>query len=110
MNEKALQRKVLRKLRELGGVWVNQSPGPWDKQGCADVLGCLRGRFVAIELKHPEKYQTHEALYAALTPAQEAFLVSVAQNGGVALVTNGWEGVEQVLRNNGLLESVGAKG
>ena len=45
--------------------------------GIADILGCYRGRMLAIELKSP----TGKA-----TPDQERFLQNVRDNGGIAFV------------------------
>ena len=101
MTEKALQTKVLKKLRERGGVWVNNSPGPWGKQGISDITGCLEGRFVAIELKRPGTKNVTDAL----TEAQFSFLEQVREAGGIAIAAASWEDVEQYLRLSGAIGS-----
>ena len=97
MTEKALQTKVLKKLRgKYGGesVWVNASPGPYDKRGISDILGVMRGLPVAIELKRPETYKDP---YFGCSPAQGAFLAGWSKAGGIAMVADSWESVERVL-------------
>lgn len=90
MTERALQAQVMRRLRKLGGVWVNKSPSPWDKEGLADILGCWKGRFIAIELKAPGRYKNP---CDGLTGAQLFFLTLVRNSGGVAVCADSWEGV-----------------
>lgn len=57
--------------------------------GCADLLGQLRdGRFLAVEVK---------TRTGRVSPAQQAFLATVAHNGGVALVARSVEDVSRTL-------------
>ena len=57
--------------------------------GCADLLGQLRdGRFLAVEVK---------TRTGRLSPAQQAFLATVAKNGGVALIARSVEDVSRAL-------------
>lgn len=95
MTEKALQQSVIKKLRhEVGGVWVNKSPSPWDKVGVCDIIGCIDGRFVAIELKRPGLDP-----YKHLSPAQEQFLAAVEAAGGIAIAASSWSNVLYALQN-----------
>lgn len=51
--ETALSQKVLSRLRVEGGRWVKNHGGPYTEAGVADITGCWKGRFIAIELKMP---------------------------------------------------------
>ena len=57
--------------------------------GCADLLGQLRdGRFLAVEVK---------TRTGRVSPAQQAFLATVARHGGVALLARSIEDVRRAL-------------
>ena len=97
MTERAFQRKVLRRLRLLGGVWVNKSPSPWDPTGIADILGTspgVCGIFVAIELKQPGAYSDPRL---GLSEPQKRFLKKVHDAGGIAICADAWETVDNCL-------------
>lgn len=91
MNERALQSKVLKYLRKVGGVWINKSPSPWDKEGISDILGCYAGRFVAIELKSP--VASTKSAWGRCTDAQRHFLEKVREAGGAAFAADSLEEV-----------------
>ena len=73
--ETALSRKVLSRLRVEGGRWDKIHGGPYQAGGIADILGCWRGRFIAIELKMPGEEPTE---------LQKDFLDDVHYSGGRA--------------------------
>ena len=54
--EAVLVRKILQKLKaEYGmGVWYKIHTGPFQERGVPDIMGCLRGRFIAFEVKTPD--------------------------------------------------------
>lgn len=58
------------------------------EKGTSDILACIGGRFVAIEAKMPGN---------KTTPAQEAFLESVREAGGVAIVAYSIDDVDDGL-------------
>jgi len=63
------------------------------KKGSSDILGILRdGRFLAIEVKQPDKEPTED---------QKEFLQAIAENNGIALVAHSLDEVMEDL--NGLL-------
>lgn len=93
MTERALQRKVLTKLKGRG-VWINKSPSRWDRRGIVDIIGCYNGRFVAVELKQPGKYKDARD---GLDEAQERFLRRVHAAGGIAVCADSWETVDYCL-------------
>lgn len=53
-------------------------------KGVSDVLGIWKGKFLAIEVKVPGKYPTHE---------QRAFLDKVNKEGGIGFVARSLEDV-----------------
>ncbi len=80
---------MLEYLRSGPGLWENRSPSHVSKSGVSDITGCLNGRFIAIELKHPKTGRKSD-----VTAAQRRYLNEVVDNGGYALATNSFEGVQ----------------
>jgi len=73
--ETKLSQKVLSRLRAEGGRWVKNHGGPYTEAGVADITGCWRGRFIAIELKMPGEEPTE---------LQKAFLDDIHYSAGRA--------------------------
>jgi len=73
----AAMKKALAK--EFGGRWVKIHGGPYQEKGVSDILGCLQGRFIAIEAKMPGKEEN-------ITDLQKKFLEQIRGNGGIAIV------------------------
>ena len=73
--ETLLSEKVLSRLRAEGGHWDKIHGGPYQLGGISDVLGCWKGRYIAIELKMPGKVPTR---------LQGLFLNDVYDSGGRA--------------------------
>ncbi len=76
--ESYLVGRMLSRLRAEGGKWVKIHGGPFQEAGISDIIGCYRGRFIAIEAKMPD---------GKATPLQLAFIKAVTDNkgrGGVA--------------------------
>lgn len=69
-----------------------------DTPGCADLVCCLQGRFVSVEVKRSGS-RTDPKRKAE----QVAFAASVAKAGGVALVVHSCEELEADLREAGLV-------
>lgn len=74
--------------------WVNvvaRVPGNRGKMktGTSDVLGCYKGRFLAIEIK---------AATGKLTDEQAEFIFAIRSNGGIAFIARSIADVENNLR------------
>ncbi len=89
-NEQALQDKALAFIQKIAFV-ENRSPSPFGAVGVPDITGCYRGRYFAIELKHPRKGPpvSGDERWAG----QKYFLMRVHANGGFAMGTNNYEAV-----------------
>jgi hypothetical protein len=77
--ERELKRDVLNWLN-LQGAWVFTQPmnkRTRGKRGVPDIIGCCRGRFVAIELKMAG---------GRLEPAQTAECERIREAGGIVIV------------------------
>ena len=58
-SERALTDRILRHLRALPrSWWFKVKGGSGQQAGIPDIVGCIGGRFVAIEVKRPGKRPT----------------------------------------------------
>jgi len=56
--ETKLQKEIKKALkRNVGGFWIKIHGGPFQKAGMPDLLGCVCGRFFALEVKRKEQYK-----------------------------------------------------
>ena len=89
VSERAITRTIQRHLDTLDGWWGFKVHGAGQMlNGVPDIVGCYRGRFVAIEIKRPGQRPT---------ALQRHRLDQIASAGGVAVVATCWEDVEGVL-------------
>jgi hypothetical protein len=50
--ESRLQQRIRKALeREFGGWWVKIWAGPFSISGIPDIIGCIKGLFIALEVK-----------------------------------------------------------
>jgi penicillin-binding protein-related factor A (putative recombinase) len=92
--EKMIEKSILDWLafKRVGHFWKNNSVGVFDpikktyrksnsphaEKGSSDILGCMQGRFVAIEVKRNTK--------SALSDNQKMFIKNIIRTGGIAFV------------------------
>lgn len=93
MKEKDIVNAIKRALT-MKGAWVIKTHGSLHLAGLPDILGCVRGYFIGIEVKTPTTRGT-------VTPRQEAFLAAISEAGGITgvatSVTEALEIVDQGL-------------
>jgi hypothetical protein len=83
-----LERDITKQIRDLLNalgifhwkVWQ----GALSKHGVADIIGCYKGRFFAIEVKRPGRHPTD---------AQQLFLKRVTEAGGLGILAYSVESV-----------------
>jgi hypothetical protein len=88
--EAALKAYLMGCLRDryTDGLFWRAGAGPYAPSGIADILGCIDGRFVAIECKAPGRYKNAED---GLSPVQRMFMKKVLVSGGVFITTDNAE-------------------
>lgn len=76
-------------------VWLKHHGGPFATAGVSDLLICLDGVFVAIEMKAPENYSNSvvKAVTQGPTTKQRVFIDKVIAAGGVGGYAASVEGV-----------------
>lgn len=86
MLEKDIQKKILNFINAQPGCYaIKITAGMYQKSGISDILACVKGRFVAIEVKRPGEKPT---------PLQEAFLAKVICTGGRAFAATALDDVK----------------
>lgn len=75
--ERQYTTRLLGELRKLPhSWWYKVGAGPWQTPGIPDIIGSLRGRFVAIEVKVCGNQLT-EKQAACLAGMQNAYVLTV---------------------------------
>lgn len=98
--ETLLKERVLADLRALPSVYVVKIQQVAIR-GTPDILACIAGRFIAIELKRDEKEKP--------APIQRYALAKISNAGGLSFVVHplNWPGVLAELRRLAYLDRAG---
>ena len=89
MDEKTLQRQIIKYLSTAPNVWSLKTIAS-NRRGAPDVICCIAGRFVAFEIKAPGKLAT-------LTPIQQHQIDQIRLNGGIAEAVDSLERVKSIV-------------
>lgn len=93
--EQDIQTKIMDYISSIGGLPIKfNNIGIYAKAGVSDILACIKGRFVAIEVKRPGN-----------TPSklQENFIDGVNSIGGVAFWVDNLQDVKDKLKRANLI-------
>ena len=93
--EQDIQTKIMDYISSIGGLPVKfNNIGIYAKAGVSDILACIKGRFVAIEVKKPGN-----------TPSklQENFINGINSIGGVAFWVDNLDDVKDNLKRANLI-------
>lgn len=91
MNESKLTSNIIKALKTHGGFWLKIHGSASQTTGIPDILGCYRGRFVALEVKIPGRAST-------LSKRQRLMLTRIRQHGGTsAMITSTQDALEVIL-------------
>ena len=94
VKESDLTRRIITELSDHWPLswWLKVHGSPIQPAGTADIIGCVRGRFVALEVKLPGKKDT-------LTKRQAYSLEVVGRAGGLTGVVDSPEEALRVVAN-----------
>ena len=90
MNEKAIVNAIKKALTKEG-AWVVKTHGSPFSSGLPDIIACLNGYFIGIEVKKPETRGT-------VSPLQQVVLDRIADAGGVSGVATSVDEALELLR------------
>lgn len=99
--EKHVENHIRKTFQTVGGYIVKFFASPNTNKGVPDLLGCLAGRFIALEIKRLHQGKP--------TPVQLKNLQQIANAGGIALVTNDHRivnAIQQAEQSNTTLSTV----
>lgn len=88
MKEQDVQKKIIKYLESLG-AWTVKTITT-NKRGTPDIIACLNGKFVAIEVKAPGKMST-------VSEIQQFQLDKITEAGGLAIASDDLEKVKNIL-------------
>ena len=88
MQEKALQSKIIRWLKDNGAFVVKQHGGVYTEVGIPDLVCCYKGRFIAFELKVKNN---------TTTKIQDFKIDRIRKAGGIAEVIRSLDEVKKVI-------------
>lgn len=93
--EQNVQVAIMKYIKSIGGLPIKQNQiGIYGQAGVPDIIACIKGRFVAIEVKRPGQKPK---------PIQVAFLEAINKKGGLAFWSDNLEKVEEELKKENLL-------
>lgn len=97
--EKTFENKVKTYIRAIGGYAVKYHGNAYSTNGTPDLLCCIGGRFVALEIK---------AENGRPTKLQEWTIRQIRQSGGIAMILypKDWEKTKRLLKalaNNNII-------
>jgi hypothetical protein len=95
MLERAFSDQVIKKLRaEFPGLWRKQPASRFGVAGVADIIGCVNGQYIEIELKQPGKYSS---AFLGCTKLQIEHGLDVQNSGGIWIAGDDWDEIKDEL-------------
>lgn len=88
MSEKNIEKSIKRYLDSIGAWHIKTHGSIFSRAGTPDIIACLNGKFIAIEVKRPG---------GVVSALQEANIKLIEQAGGVALIVYSLEETKQHL-------------
>lgn len=93
--EKQVENSIKGYLDEIGSYYRKTHGSLFSKAGTPDILACVNGRFVAIEVKRAEGGE--------VSPLQKANIKLIRKAGGIAFVSSSLEETKQNLKKFGVI-------
>lgn len=101
--EGALVKQIMAAIaKEYPKAWIFKTVGnPYQIAGVPDLIICVGGRFVALEVKARRSRESTEHALGRTTPRQVQTLEAIRQAGGVsAVVTSPREAIREIIRSS----------
>lgn len=90
MKEQNIQTNIMNYISSIGGLPIKQNQlGIYAQAGVPDLICCVKGHFIGIEVKQPGKKPK---------PIQKAFLEAITKCGGIAFYATSVEEVKDKLK------------
>lgn len=95
MLEKQVENKIKKWLEQNNYWYFKVHGGPFQKTGVPDIIACVKGKFVAIEVKRSDG--------GIVSELQKAQIQKIKENGGVVGVARSLAEFLQILKEAKLL-------
>lgn len=93
--EKKVENQIKRYLDSLGAYHIKIHGSAYMPAGTPDILACIDGRFIGIEVKKPKG--------GIVSPLQKLKIKQIRNAGGVGFVATSVEEVERELSRHNLI-------
>lgn len=94
MREKHIENRIKEHLDQIGAYHVKFHATAFTRSGVPDILACINGQFVAIEVKQEN---------GRVSALQKAHQRKILAAGGIAIIVWSFEGYLQALKNQDLI-------
>ncbi|WP_338998297.1 VRR-NUC domain-containing protein [Fusobacterium animalis] len=95
MLEKQVENQIKKWLEENNHWYFKVHGGPFQKVGVPDIVACIKGKFVAIEVKRPNG--------GVVSKLQQVQMEQIKACGGVVGVARSLDEFIQILKDSELL-------
>ena len=95
IKEKAVENKIKKWLKDKNYWFFKVHGSIFQPSGIPDILACINGKFVAIEVKRTKG--------GIVSPLQKAQIEMIKKNGGIAGVATSMEEFLEILKEGELL-------
>lgn len=93
--EKRIENQIKRYLDSIGAWHIKTHGSMFSKAGTPDIIACVKGKFVAIEVKRPEGGKISEL--------QKYHINAISEAGGLAFVSRSLEETKRYFETNHLV-------
>lgn len=90
IKEKAVENKIKKWLKDKGYWFFKVHGSIFQPAGIPDILACINGKFVAIEVKRSKG--------GVVSPLQKAQIQKIKENGGIAGVACSMEEFLEIIK------------
>lgn len=94
MSEKRIENQIKRYLDSIGAWHIKTHGNMFSRAGTPDILACVNGRFIAIEVKRPK---------GVISELQKANIELIRKAGGVAFIAYSVKDVERNLQKEHII-------
>lgn len=94
MSEKTIENSIKRYLDSIGAYYIKTHGSLFSKAGVPDIIACINGKYVAIEVKKPG---------GIVSELQKANIKLIEQSGGIAFVAYSLEEAKRYIKQFNLV-------
>lgn len=94
VSEKTIENRIKRYLDGIGAWWIKTHGNMFSKSGTPDIIACVNGHFVAIEVKRPG---------GVVSELQKYHIEAIQKSGGIAFIAYSLEEAKQHLEKFNLI-------